>query len=709
MKQKRCELCGELFTPTSGRQKCCNKPVKRICTICGEEFDSICARNVNTCCDKPECKRAAKYTHGKRHIKDKKCKNCGELFTPTGTSQLYCFQSKVKKCVICGKEFTYICGKYEPDTCSDVCQGMLAKQVRKQNLSKVTKICEWCGKEFTPIDSLQKYCEGPHYQKCVICGKEFEIELNTSNYLRKTCSKECENILNKQNHNYTACSEAHKKSLLSKYGVSNSMRIPGVIDKIKKVNLERYGAEWYTQTDEYKRRVKETSQKKYGVDHYLKSEEVIQKRQQTVKDKYNVNNVFQNDRIKEKTKQTLLEKYGVEYVSQNPDIRAKALRNAKQSGLEYRICSLFDNYGFEYIHHYVIQKDGHSHEFDFYLPQLKLLIDADGLYYHSYLDDPDGQRIRDDYDEVRLYLVPDDHIFQVIVEGSEEVQIKQLVSTIEKCAGSLADYDSIVFEWCRSIKFPYPDYSEKRLRNDWKHLKSYNNDTFIPQCRIGQSLIKQFHKSIYHCHVGNNLSPFEGWNDDSKLRQVIRNRLIYINRIDPSKVLAGFNISKICPMVSTFNPVLARYLTLKYLNEFDDVFDPFSGFSGRLLGVTSTGRSYTGQDLNHTAVVESNRIINFLQLDTTKYKVTEQNILESYGNYSCLLTCPPYNKKEKYAYETVFKNCDEWIHECLTRFKCKKYVFVVDETADFEDQVVEEVRSSSHFSKIVEKVVVIRS
>lgn len=224
---------------------------------------------------------------------------------------------------------------------------------------------------------------------------------------------------------------------------------------------------------------------------------------------------------------------------------------------------------------------------------------------------------------------------------------------------------------------------------------------------MGQSILKNFHKSIYHARVGNYVSPYDGWYDDAKLKQVIRNRLIYKNDVDPSKILAGFNVSKICPCVSTFNPVLTKYLITKYLNEFDTIFDPFSGFSGRLIGTAACNKQYTGQDLNATAVSEANQIIDFLDLDRSRYSVINRNILDSQGEYQCLLTCPPYNTKEKYNSETIFKTCDEWITECLNRFKCNRYVFVVDETEKYKEYIVDELQNVSHLTKTSEYVIVL--
>lgn len=243
------------------------------------------------------------------------------------------------------------------------------------------------------------------------------------------------------------------------------------------------------------------------------------------------------------------------------------------------------------------------------------------------------------------------------------------------------------------------------MMKDWRSLHKYKSETYRPNARLGMSLIKNFHRSMYDARVGNCVSVRQAWEDDSLLRKVIENRLIYKNNVDPSKVLQGFNISKTCPTVSIFNPVLARYLTEKYLQRFDQVFDPFSGFSGRLLGVTSCNKSYVGQDLNEQAVRESNDIIDFLNLQDAQ--VSCKDILSSSGTYDCLLTCPPYGKKETYSSETIFKSCDEWIDECLQRFECKRYVFVVDETSKYKDYIKETLTNKSHFYKTFEYVVVI--
>src|SRR5260221_10526315 len=47
---------------------------------------------------------------------------------------------------------------------------------------------------------------------------------------------------------------------------------------------------------------------------------------------------------------------------------------------------------------------------------------------------------------------------------------------------------------------------------------------------------------------------------------------------------------------SIFKPSIAKYLTIKYSDPKDTIFDYSCGFGGRLLGVISSDRKYIGTD-----------------------------------------------------------------------------------------------------------------
>lgn len=601
----------------------------------------------------------------------KKCKRCGEEFESVNGAR-YCNREIKRVCPICKKEYITYCNYNFKYTCDDsyckhrantartytnrcsVCGNEFVTNNKQQkycsdrcnpnvrNSLGMVKFCRECGKPFNPRYSNQIYCDDVHYRICKVCGKKFIVDVRSASPDRVTCSDEC------------------KKEY----------------KKIQAKNMNPFI------DDDRKQRFMKTMLERYGVTNAMHI-------------------TGMGDRLWNSYK----ERTGYSCPMANPSVRRIASKKTcvGRSKLESHIAELLNQYNLEFIEHYTLRNDKISHEYDFYLPELKLLIDADGLYYHGYLDDPNGKQVLDYYDEDRLALTPPDHHLFIIPEGSEEQCIKSLYQYLQNNF-SLDEYDSEIFKWCRSIEFPYPEYSDERIHKEWVKLCNYSSNKYIPQARIGCSIINKYHKSIWHAHVNNQLSPIDGWYDDEILKSIIRNRLIYINAIDPSKVLRGFSVAKRCQRVSVFNPILAKYLVNKYLSCYSEIFDPFSGFSGRLLGTCATGKRYIGQDLNAVAVSETNDIIKALGLDG---KVEIKDILTDSSKHSAIFTCPPYGNKEIYGSETVFKSCDDWIDEIISRYDFQTGVFVVDSTSKYAQYVTEEIKSTSHFCTVKEKVIVI--
>ena len=146
----------------------------------------------------------------------------------------------------------------------------------------------------------------------------------------------------------------------------------------------------------------------------------------------------------------------------------------------------------------------------------------------------------------------------------------------------------------------------------------------------------------------------------------------------------------------------------KYADDCRLVVDPFSGFSGRLLGAASLNKQYIGHDVRNDAVNESNQIIQFLNLRDATVTSEDLRLADAHEyQHACLFTCPPYGHKEIYFDDQLNLSCDEWIQLCLDRYHCSRYLFVVDKTEQFSQYVVEKLKSSSHFRNNSELVVLI--
>jgi len=155
---KWCPVCGKAFEKTGNRQICCSKScaaemkrVKRLerertsrearavrikCLTCGKEF--VRTQKVQKCCC-IQCKR--KHDHAVLHEKRES-------------------NQKMKKCVVCCKEFRVLHGK--PVVCSKECrrihQNDLSRQRHARHAVHRFYKCDACGKVFQVVGHWYRYC-----------------------------------------------------------------------------------------------------------------------------------------------------------------------------------------------------------------------------------------------------------------------------------------------------------------------------------------------------------------------------------------------------------------------------------------------------------------------------------------------------------------------------------------------------------------------
>ena len=269
------------------------------------------------------------------------------------------------------------------------------------------------------------------------------------------------------------------------------------------------------------------------------------------------------------------------------------------------------------------------------------------------------------------------------------------------------EYIDYQYKYYSNMIFPYPKYDDKELIKSFDKLRridfdsnSYKNLSI--NYRIGDRLILHFHESIYNSNYINRISPFNAWRDKNILKQLIENNVLYHNHLNKNKLLQGMNTFDICKRVNVFSASRSKLIINKYLSDCNTIFDPFSGFSGRMLGVLSLDKTYIGYDLSLTHVNESNKMITFLK--NVGYKINaiinQMDLFHSYGEYECLFTSLSFINEEQYPDVPIMKlSQDELIDECLKRFKCRKYLFVVDNTTKYKDYIVETIVNKSYNSK----------
>ena len=474
--------------------------------------------------------------------------------------------------------------------------------------------CKECGQEFTKIDCVTRHAKMIHkmqpkayYDKwfkkedegiCKCCGTETKY-WNLEHGYREFCSRKC---FWKVTTQLESVKEKRKQTCKEKYDSENYMQCKDFKEKTEVTNLREYGVKNAGGSDVAIAKIKATKLANHGDENYNNMEQTYLTKEIKYGDKYYNN--------KMKTRQTWQKAYNIDITSpmQIPGVKQKALSySSKMTTPEKKLFEFLKNRKFQFQYGYEL--NGKSFDFAvFNNGELKLLIEIDGIYYHRLSEDSNGRHVRGEKDCERFGKVP---------EGVKYIVCDD--NNIEKCFDEITKvYDMDYNEWIKSIigdlpkEFPFPKYDDKRLQKDWKHLQEWewNKNSYV-----GSSIVRHFHESIWEAHVRKNISPVECWNNKELLEKTVRNRMIYSSRLSSQSIVDGFNVSKIAPKGSVFNPMLAKYLIKTYLNEFSEVFDPFNGFSGRMLGCCALGKKYVGQDINTKHVIESNRIIDYLKLN----------------------------------------------------------------------------------------------
>lgn len=469
-------------------------------------------------------------------------------------------------------------------------------------------------------------------------------------------------------------------------------------NKIKQTNLEEYGTitPWYL--DEGRKKSRKTCLEKYGTEHYSKAEAIKEKKKQTCLKHFGTENPFQSKVVKTTIKERNLERYGCEFPAQSPYIQSKSKKLYNYDNLYFNS----SNELYFYIYHKEILKDNISQGKTFFynFNNCQLSYHCDFLVNDENVEIKGNQYFKDGklYFPYRTQNKVDWQKKQKQWDAKFECMIKNNVRII------LTDSEEM-----RNIQKEV----DKKYTSDFVNLFNiklefpYLNPKLTDISDMG--LIHHFHKSIYEASRKGKLSPIQAWKDKSLVRDVALNRLKYVGSCRPSDIIQGFNVTLKAPKVSVFNPNLAERLIIKYLSDVVSIVDPFSGFSGRMLASEKQNKKYFGYDINESHVKESNQIKEFKKFFNSNIQV--RNVLDNYPieSYDALFTCPPYGGKEHWNEnnDEVEKSCDEWINICLDKFSCQKYLFVVDKTEMYKNNIVQAIEQTSHFGNRKEYVVLI--
>lgn len=120
--------------------------------------------------------------------------------------------------------------------------------------------------------------------------------------------------------------EKSKKTCLQRYGVEYPCLIESAIKKKEQACLQKYGCKNPFQSKEIRQKIQNTCLQRYGARNVAHSKEIREKVKVLNIEKYGVENVFQSKEVKKRIKQTMIDRYGTVNYSQSRQYKEKIFK-----------------------------------------------------------------------------------------------------------------------------------------------------------------------------------------------------------------------------------------------------------------------------------------------------------------------------------------------------------------------------------------------
>ena len=342
-----------------------------------------------------------------------------------------------------------------------------------------------------------------------------------------------------------------------------------------------------------------------------------------------------------------------------------------------------------------------QHEFgiiDFYLYDHDMYIEVDGVYWHpTTLKDlnhrqlsgviNDNRKNRNIPNLIRImekdvYNINSiDDILNYNTNNHINVSYKDIIirkDYIELKADYINKnmwlYRKFIREFIDDYPYPFGDYNIQSITksiydktiNFKLEDKTFNNNTSV----VGNEYLKSIFKSYWKSHYNNSKSPYEIYNSDEHVTEIIKNRLglgsndeVY----DFSIRNINVGMSSLRHTISFFKPVVAARIYKHFIgdNTAPVVLDPCAGFGGRLLGFKSIypNGTYIGLEPN----IETYNELKLLSSNFDNVTILNSK-LEDYSdtyNFDLTFTSIPYYDKEIYSNHIYYSSLEEWVDQFI--------------------------------------------
>lgn len=316
------------------------------------------------------------------------------------------------------------------------------------------------------LQNLHVFC------KCGNKNKFLSSVAGYSNYCSYKCSngsidrlnKRKQQMLEKYGVEYYYQTEEFKRkrknSFIKKFGTDNPQSLDEIKNKTIQTSLKKYGVTNYAKTDESKLKNKQTCIKKYGVDSYTKTEECQNKMKSSCLKKYGVSYFLQSNYCKKKKIKTCNKKYRKDYYNQTDEFRKKRynslkLHNTFNTSKPEKEIYKFLLLKFPDTIHYYDKDSRYPFECDFYIPSKDLFIEYNGTWMHNKepFDKNNIKRIK----QVENW---NQKSFELNSQGKQKLQYKQAIYIWTKS-------DPLKVRTARENKLNYLVFYNMEQFNNW--------------------------------------------------------------------------------------------------------------------------------------------------------------------------------------------------------------------------------------------------
>ena len=272
--------------------------------------------------------------------------------------------------------------------------------------------------------------------------------------------------------------QKYKETMIQRYGTEIPLQADEIKEKIRKTNIERYGCEYASQSEKVKKKIVHTNIERYGASNPVKNQKILEKIKSTCIERYGVDNIFKSNELiranLDRTYEDLKERWkGIvipmfskeEYTGHYHDevYRWKCVKCGEEFEQKiyntnhlhkiaeavprcmkcYPFVSGFSREEKEVLDFVksiysgeVIENDRSiitPYELDIYIPEKKVAIEFDGIYWHS-----DANEIGADYHSMKTRMCAENgirliHVFENEWSLKQEIVKDKLINILGIC------------------------------------------------------------------------------------------------------------------------------------------------------------------------------------------------------------------------------------------------------------------------------------